>query len=210
MARMAEWSGPEEKKALRFIARREERGDPSPGLLEIGCAVGLEGARGVQGVQELLSRLTEDGYLVQDASWRRMLQLTGRGWRLVEEKVSAGPDGSLTENEEALHSADEAGRRSLRLLRVEPGSLIRAGMSGDELLVIEEEPEPEDGELVAALVGDEMLLKRLRRGGGSASLVPAYDTPADPGDGPAGEPPLPVSGAGIQGRVVYAIRPVEA
>lgn len=207
MARMAEWVGPEEKKALRFIARREERGDPSPGLLEIGCAVGLEGARGVQ---DLLSRLAEDGYLVQDASWQRMLQLTGSGWRLVGGKLSAGPDGSLVESEEPLYSADGAGRRPLRLLRVEPESLIRAGMSGDELLVIEEEPEPANGELVAALVRDEMLLKRLRRGRDCVSLAPAYDTPVDPGDGPADEPPILASEAEIQGRVVYAIRAVEA
>lgn len=82
-----------EKKALRLIARREERSDPSPGLLEIGCVVGLEGTRDAQ---ELVSRLARDGYLIRDEGWERMLRLTGLGWRLfAEENPSRPDDGGL-------------------------------------------------------------------------------------------------------------------
>ena len=205
--RMAERLGAEEKRALRFIARREERGDPSPGNREIGCVVGLEEAREVQ---RLLSSLVEGGYLVQDEGWRRMLQLTSRGWRLVEDLDGAGRERGLAEGYEdyvPLHSADGVRRH---LLRVEAGSLIRAGMSGEGLVVVEEGPEPRDGELVAALVGGEMLVKRLRREEGLVSLLPADGTPADPGDGPVYEPPLPASAAEIKGRVVYVVCPLEA
>lgn len=197
--RAAERFGEKEERALRFIARREERGDPSPGLREIGCAVGLEGSREVQ---ELLSGLVEGGYVVRDANWQRMLQLTSRGWRLagaVGQELSPSSNGLLPPR----------GGRGRHLLRAEPESLRRAGMSGDDLLVVEEEPEPADGELVAALVEGRMLVKRLRREGDNLSLLPVYDTPTDPGDGPVGEPPLPTSIAEVEGRVVYAVRALE-
>lgn len=96
------------------------------------------------------------------------------------------------------------------MLRAERESMIRAGMSGDELLVVEEKPEPECGELVAALVEGRVLVKRLRREGETLSLVPVDVILADPGDGPACEPPLPASDAEIEGRIVYAVRSVQA
>jgi SOS-response transcriptional repressor LexA len=80
---MAERVETEEQKALRalhFIARREGRGEPSPRLREIGCAAGLESPAEVQG---LLDRLTDSGYLLQDADQSRMLRLTDRGWWFV-------------------------------------------------------------------------------------------------------------------------------
>lgn len=203
---MAERVGPEEKKVLRFIARREERGDPSPGVREIGFAVGLEGS---WEAQDLLSGLVENGYLIRDAGWQRMLQLTGRGWRLVE-TLSADERGAGAQEDDGLLRAPDGARR--HLLRAAPESLIRAGMSGDELLVVEETSEPGDGELIAALVEGEIVVKRLRREGEQGelvSLVPADDTPTDPGDGPVYEPSLPVSAAEIKGRVVYAVRPLE-
>lgn len=199
--RAAERVGKREEKALRFIARREERGDPSPGLREIGCAVGLEGSREAQ---ELLSALAEGGYLVRDAGWQRMLQLTSRGWRLAgseaNQEVASASDG-------LLRSRNGARRH---VLRAERESMIRAGMSGDELLVVEEGPEPECGELVAALVEGRVLVKRLRREGETLSLVPVDGIPADPGDGPVCEPPLPVSETEIEGRIVYVVRSVQA
>lgn len=199
--RAAERVGEKEEKALRFIARREERGDPSPGLREIGCAVGLEGSREAQ---ELLSALVEGGYLVRDAGWQRMLQLTSRGWRLAGLGVAGR---AAPANDGLLRSRDGAQRH---LLRAEAESLVRAGMAGDELLVVEEEPPAADGELVAALVEGRTVVKRLRREGESLSLAPVDSAPADPGDGPAGEPPLPVSAADIKGRVVYAVRSLQA
>ncbi|WP_047864853.1 LexA family protein [Rubrobacter aplysinae] len=205
---MAERVGFEERKALRFIARREERGDPSPGVREIGCAVGLESVREVQ---EVLSRLDGEGYLLRDSGWRRMLELTERGWR-----IARGPEGAYDSGEPAEHmdymegdgllqSPDGARRR---ILRPEPESLMRAGMSGDELVVIEEGTKPGEGEMVAALVGGEIVLRRIHRGEEAVSLLPVCDIPADPNDAPAPGPPLPAPEARIQGRVVYVIRPL--
>lgn len=205
--RMEERLGHEEIKVLRFIARREERGDPSPGLREICCATGLEGSRTVQ---ERISALIRGGCLIQDANWTRMLELTERGWRLLEEPASAGRDvarGSEPAGPGAeLLDARDGSRR--RLLRAAADSLARAGMSSGDLLVVEDDPDPADGELVVALVGGETRIMRVRRAGGSLFLLPAAQTTGDPADGPCVEPPLPASQAKIQGRVVYVVRPL--
>lgn len=84
--------GAAEKKALRFIARRESRGEPSPGVREICCAAGLESPGEVR---NLLCRLAESGYLLRDADWSRMLRLTEPGWRLAKELCAAGETGRV-------------------------------------------------------------------------------------------------------------------
>lgn len=88
MRQRSEHLGIQEKKALRLIARRERRGDPSPALLEIGCAVGSEGT---QGVEALLACLSRNGYLIRDEGWDRMLRLSVTGWRLFLEEQPAEP-----------------------------------------------------------------------------------------------------------------------
>lgn len=203
--RMEERLGHEEIKVLRFIARREERGDPSPGLREICCATGLEGSRMAQ---DRISALIRGDYLVQDEGWTRMLELTERGWRLLEDLKSAGRDTARRDEPASpgaeLLDARDGSRR--RLLRATPDSLARAGMSPDDLLVVEDAPDPADGELVVALVGGETRIMRVRRAGGSLALLPAAQTGTDPG--PDAEPPVPASQARIQGRVVYVVRPL--
>ena len=207
--RMEERLGHEEIKVLRFIARREERGDPSPGLREICCATGLEGSRTVQ---DRISALIRGDYLVQDVGWTRMLELTERGWRLLEDHLTSAGRGEarriMPESPGAeLLDARDGSRR--RLLRVTPDSLARAGLSPEDLLVVEDDPDPDDGELVVALVGGERRIMRVRRAGGSSLvLLPAAQTTTDPADGPCVEPPLPASEAELQGRVVYVVRPL--
>ncbi len=176
MRHTPEQLGLKEKKALRLIARREERGDPSPGLLEIGCVVGLEGTRDAQ---ELVSRLARDGYLIRDEGWERMLRLTGLGWRLFAEENPSRPDGGAARSVGELYPTDAA----------EPGD-------GEETPVVEKEPEPDDPRPVVALVGEKTLSKRPPRYTESPSQAPAGDVPVAPGDGPAAWPRMPVSGTG--------------
>lgn len=198
----------EKVNILRFIARREERGDPSPGLREICCAVGLEEPRAVE---DRLRELAGDGYVAQDAGWKRMLELTGRGWRLLQEPVcSDRGEEAVRLDAEPLRSRYGA---RLLLLRAAPESLVRAGMSETDLLVVEDaecSPAPVAGELVAARVAGETVLKRVLDGGDLAA--PIRQAPEDPGDGscgqPCAEPPIPASGAEIRGRVVCVVRPL--
>lgn len=166
--------GLREKKALRLIARREERGDPSPGLLEIGCVVGSEGTRGAQ---ELLSRLARDGYLIRDEGWERMLRLTGPGWQLFAEENPARPYGGAAGSGGELYPADAA----------EPSE-------GEEAPLAEKGSEPGDGGPVVVLG---IPSERPPRYADSPSHAQPGDVPVDPGDGPAVWPWRPVSGTDI-------------
>lgn len=205
--RIAERLDVEKVNILRFIARREERGDPSPGLREICCAAGLEGSRAAE---DRLSDLVVGGYVTRDVGWRRMLELTGRGWRLLEGLADAEQEENVLLDAEPLLA--RAGTRLL-LLRAAPESLVRAGMSETDLLAVDDaewSPAPAEGELVAVRVGGETVLKRVLGGGELAA--PLREAPEDPGDGPCGtprgEPPIPASAAEILGRVVYVVRPL--
>jgi hypothetical protein len=154
--------GLKEKKALRLIARREERGDPSPGLLEIGCVVGSEGG---QGARELLSRLAGDGYLIWDEGWERMLRLTGLGWRFFTEENPARSDGGVAGGGGGFYPTDAA----------EPG---------EETPLVDKEPEPDDPRPVVALAGGKTSPESPPRCADSPSQEQTGDVPVDPGDGP--------------------------
>lgn len=107
--RMTDQVVDEEKKALRFIARRESRGDSSPGVREIGYVVGLDSLEEVQG---LLGRLADRGYLLQDADWWRMLRLTERGWQLAKDSNAAAEAKGRSDND-GLPGSPNIARRHL-------------------------------------------------------------------------------------------------
>ena len=65
------------------------------------------------------------------------------------------------------------GARNAFLLRVKGDSMIDAHIMEDDLVIIRPQQTAENGELVAALLGDEATVKRFRVDGDDAMLLPA-------------------------------------
>ncbi len=91
--------------------------------------------------------------------------------------------------------------RSRYLLRVVGQSMIGAHIADGDLLVIEEDEDPPDGAVVAALIGDgeEVTVKRLYREGEMLRLRPE--------NGDHEDLVLPAGSVTLQGRVVYVVHP---
>jgi repressor LexA len=144
---------------------------------EIGEAVGL---RSPQTVHHHLLRLEEDGYVERGkipGRKRRPLRLTEKGWEAISTRpllgrIAAGRGLEATANEEPYSLAAEllaprSGRRRF-LLEAKGDSMTGAGIDEGDLLVVEENPSPPDGSVVAALVlgqQEEATVKVLRRRG---------------------------------------------
>ena len=170
-------------EVLRLLARRESRGEEPPSVREVADAAGYASSRSGQRVLETL----ESGGLVRRGEAlsrkRRPIRLTERGWEVVGRapllgRVAAGRGLEAIADEEAYSLAGgllaaNGGRRRY-LLRVVGDSMIDARISDGDLLVVEEDQDPPDGEVVVAMIGggEEVTVKKIYREGERVRLRP--------------------------------------
>jgi repressor LexA len=197
---------------LRHLARLGTRGKGAPSVREVGEAVGL---RSSQTAYKHLKRLEEAGYIERGGRRARGLRLTEKGWEAAGEmpllgRIAAGRGlEAVTVDDEAYSLAAElVGSRSGRrryLLRVVGQSMIGAHIADGDLLVVEEDEDPPDGTVVAALIGDgeEVTVKRLYRETGEAGDLLRLK----PENGDHQDLLVPAENVTIQGRVVYVVHP---
>ena len=197
---------------LRHLARLGARGKGSPSVREVGEAVGL---RSSQTAYKHLKRLEEAGYIERGGRRARGIRLTEKGWEAAGEmpllgRIAAGRGlEAVTVDDEAYSLAAElVGSRSGRrryLLRVVGQSMIGAHIADGDLLVVEEDEDPPDGTVVAALIGDgeEVTVKRLYREKNEAGDLLRLK----PENGDHQDLVVPAENVTIQGRVVYVVHP---
>lgn len=194
---------------LKHLARTSARGEVSPTVREVGEATGLSSS---QTAYKHLKRLEEAGYVERQGGRRaRGIRLTEKGWEAAGEmpllgQIAAGRGlEAVAIGDEAYSLAAELlGSRSGRnryLLRVVGQSMIGAHIADGDLLIVEEDEDPPDGTVVAALIGngDEVTVKRLYRDGEMLRLRPE--------NGEHEDLVLSAEDVKIQGRVVYVVHP---
>lgn len=197
------------KEVLKYLARRAASGEGPPSVREVGEAVGL---RSSQTAYKYLKKLEEDGFVErQGGRQARGVRLTEKGWEAAGEmplmgRIAAGRGlEAVAQGDEAYSLAAELlGVRSGRtryMLRVVGQSMIGAHIDDGDLLIVEEDEDPPDGEVVVALLrnGEEVTVKRLYREGALLRLRPENGDHED----------LVVSTGDVtvQGRVVYVVHP---
>ena len=206
---------PENRKVrmeiLKRLARISARGEGPPTVREVGEAVGLKSS---QTAYKHLKKLEEAGYVEKEGSNKRRargIRLTQKGWEAAGEmsllgRIAAGRGlEAVAVGDEAYSLAVELlGSRSGRrryLLRVVGQSMIGAHIADGDLLVVEEDEDPPDGTVVAALIGDgeEVTVKRLYREGDLLRLRPE--------NGDHEDLVVLAENVTIQGRVVYVVHP---
>jgi repressor LexA len=212
---MREGLHPSRLKILEYLVRTKRGGEETPSEREIGRAVGLKSS---QTVHHHLKALEAEGYVERTSSGghkgrttkRRPIRITPRGWGAVGTapllgRIAAGRGLEAVADEEAYSlAADLLGSRSGRrryVLRVVGDSMVDARISDGDLLVVEEDEEPEDGAVVVALIGDgeEVTVKKLYREGESVRLRPQNDGHEDI--------VVPARDVVVQGRAVGVIHP---
>ena len=199
---------------LRHLARVAARGEGVPSVREVGEAVGLKSS---QTAHKHLKKLEESGYVEREGETRRArgIRLTQKGWEAAGEmpllgRIAAGRGlEAVAAGDEAYSLAAELlGSRSGRpryLLRVVGWSMIGAHIADGDLLVIEEDEDPPDGTVVAALLrgGEEVTVKRLYRERGEAGETLRLR----PENGDHEDLVVPAEDVVVQGRVVYVVHP---
>ena len=209
---MTEDLHPSRLRILEFLARRDPTEGP-PAVREVAEAVGL---RSAQTVHHHLLKLEEDGYIDRGSipgRKRRPLRLTDKGWDAVSTRpllgrIAAGRGLEATANEEPYSLAAEllASRPGSRrfLLEARGDSMTGAGIEEGDTLVVEENPSPPDGSVVAALILDreeEATVKVLRRQGETIRL--------EARNGAHEDIVVPADKVVVQGTVEWVIRRVR-
>ncbi len=187
------------------------RGYP-PSVREIGDAVGLSSP---STVHSHLSALERSGYLRRDPSKPRAIEVIDDGTPesslhrapvrdvpLVG-NIAAGSPILADEDIEEIYPlpTELVGSDPVFMLRVRGDSMVDAGIFDDDYVVVRRQPNANDGEIVAALVGEEeATVKRLRRKDGRVILE---------SENPAYAPMVFTEGVELLGIVIALLRRVQ-
>ncbi|MGB3633204.1 MAG: transcriptional repressor LexA [Rubrobacteraceae bacterium] len=205
---MVDHPHPNSVRVLKILANLS--GDVVPSIRGLAKEAGFASA---QSIQRHLDALEEVGYIERDEApsrKRRPIRLTKQGWDAAGEMPFAGRIAAgrgleaLAVGESYSLTAGLLGSESGKsryLLRVVGESMRDAGIHDGDLLVVEEDPSPEDGAIVVALLdgGEEVTVKRLRRENGHIRLRAQS----------AGHEDIVIAAeeVEIQGRVVWTLHP---
>lgn len=196
-----------QRAILDYIkATHADRGYP-PSVREIGEAVGLLSP---SSVHAQLGTLVDKGFLKKDPSRPRAIVVRGdnvpvaapptgtQSVPLVGRIAAGGPILATEEVEDTLTLPDYlVGHGTLFALKVRGDSMTGVGIMDGDTVVIRQQPDANDGEIVAAMVGDdEATVKTLRKRSGKIRLEaenPAYE-------------PITTEEISVLGKVVSVLR----
>lgn len=198
---------PRQQAILRVIRQAvEEHGYP-PSVREIGEGVGLTSPSSVAHQLRTLERL---GYLRKDPNRPRALVVAEVPQVQVDHsdsvtvpllgRIAAGGPILAEQNAETSMALprDLVGEGDLFMLQVVGDSMIDAAICDGDWVVVRQQPNAENGEIVAALLDDEATVKTFKRQDGHVWLMPHNPAYA----------PILGDDARIMGKVVSVLRRV--
>ncbi len=156
------------QKILDFIRQyTEEHGFP-PSIREIGRAVGI---RSTRAVKYHLDILVQQGTLERAANKARSVTTGSPAYALpLVGRIAAGSPVLAVENIESQVSLSRF--RDCFLLRVHGDSMTGAGIIDGDMVIVRQQSGARNGEIVAAMIGDEATVKRFERRKDRVTLYP--------------------------------------
>ena len=167
-----------QKAVLKFLTDFIAENGISPSIREIGEAVGLTST---SSVQFNLDALEAAGYIQRDPNHKRSIHVIG--WKGASRQVpvmgtiAAGmPILAIEDVEEYVpFMGNVSSDKEIFALRVKGDSMIKAGIFNGDVIFIEKTPYAENGDIVVALLGDEVTLKTFYKENGVYRLQPEND-----------------------------------
>ena len=191
-----------QRDVLRFIRARLDTSGVAPTLQEIADAFGF---RSTASAQKHVAHLERKGFLERRKHQKRGLVLAGESAAAGAELplfgvVAAGsPIESIADEERVFVPASFLRSGEHFVLRVRGDSMIDDGVHDGDLVVVQQARSAADGEMVVAMVAEEVTLKRIYREGASQVRL----QPANPALAPI---LIPAREVEVQGVVVGLLR----
>ncbi len=166
-----------QERLLRFIEESVAQRGYAPSLQEMAQAMDIAS---LQGVKDHLTALERKGYLQRSPGRRRAITITQpllpvEGSVPILGRVAAGKPLLAVENQEGTLSlnADALGTGTHFALRVQGDSMIDAGIEDGDHVIVRQQDSANPGDIVVALLGDEVTVKRLQQKGSTLFLEAA-------------------------------------
>ncbi len=214
---------PRQRKVLEVIRDSVERRGYPPTVREIGEAVGLTST---SSVSHQLMTLQKKGFLRKDPSRPRAVDVRMPGEAAAAEVARETAQDEAAERaahpqpayvpvlgriaaggpilaEQAVEEVfplprDLVGSGTLFLLKVVGDSMIDAAIADGDWVVVRQQPNAENGDIVAAMIDGEATVKTFKKRDGHVWLMPHNPNYA----------PIPGDEASILGRVVTVLRKI--
>jgi len=155
-------------RILKFVRTYTDKHGFAPSIREIGRAVGI---RSTKAVKYHLDILVNEGLLKRAPRKARGLQTAHQPDALpLIGRIAAGSPLLAVENVEAQVSLSRF--RDCFLLRVKGESMKGVGIMDNDMVVVRPQAAAENGEIVAALLGNEATVKRFQQRRGQVVLEP--------------------------------------
>ena len=178
---------PRQRRVLEVIRDSVERRGYPPSMREIGEAVGLTST---SSVAHQLASLQRKGFLRRDANRPRAVEVTiptahastGEGdarpaptYVPVVGRIAAGGPILAEEVVEDVFPLPRqlVGDGQLFLLQVKGDSMVDAAITEGDWVVVRQQPNADNGDIVAAMLDNEATVKTFRRKDGHIWLMPA-------------------------------------
>ena len=182
---------------FEYIKNKISQTGVAPSVREIAAAVGL---RSTSSVQYNLNILEEAGLIKRDANLKRTIRLAGGAENIrhvpVIGTVTAGVPILATQQIEEYVAISGVTGDELFALHVKGDSMINAGILNGDIVIVNQTPVAENGEIVVALIDDEATVKRFYQENDYIRLQPENDE----------SPPIIVDNCTILGKVITLIR----
>lgn len=165
-----------QKEIFEYIKEIISQRGIAPSVREIGSAVGLSST---SSVQYNLNALEEAGYITREANLKRTIRICGSAASVnhipLLGTVTAGIPILATQQIEDYIALSGVSGENLFALHVKGDSMINAGIYDGDIVVVEQTPVAENGDIVVALINDEATVKRFYKENGRFRLQPEND-----------------------------------
>ena len=165
-----------QKEIFEYIKEIISQRGVAPSVREIGQAVGL---RSTSSVKYNLNVLEEAGYIKRDANLKRTLRIAGGAENVAHipllGTVTAGVPILATQQIEEYIALSGVSGNNLFALHIKGDSMINAGILDGDIVVVEQTPVADNGDIVVALIGEEATVKRFFKENGHFRLQPEND-----------------------------------
>lgn len=162
-----------QKQIFEFIKKKIADYGIAPSIREIGEAVGL---RSTSTVQYHLNALEDAGYIKRDANLKRTIRIAGSAESVahipVVGTVTAGMPILATQQIEDYIAVSGVSGDNLFALHVRGDSMFNAGIYEGDIVIVEQCPVADNGDIVVALIDDEATVKRFYKEKGHFRLQP--------------------------------------
>ena len=190
-----------ERAIYEYVKDTIEKNGYSPSVRDIRSALGI---KSTSTVHVYIQRLEEKGLISKEDGKSRTLRVDGNdsaGIKVpIVGAVTAGLPILAVENREGFvvcsPKTPVGDKNRLFALRVKGESMIEAGILDGDIVIAEQSPVAEDGDIVIALIGDEATVKTFFRENGHVRLQPQNKTMK----------PIITDDVAILGKVISCVR----